>query len=270
MNDQELVDLLEFVWGSMADLGADLDVAEWKTATEVPGWSVQDNLAHIAGIEWSLLGRPAPEHSVPETLPYLKNDVGRANEVFVDSRRPWEGARVLAEFVEVTTERVAGLRAGGPDDFAQESWTPAGMGTVRDLLPFRIFDSWVHEQDMRRAVGRPGGLDTPVADVELDRIMDAMPFVIGKKAAAPDGATVVFALSGPLARTVAIRVEGRAKRLAGVPSDPSATIATDTETFARLGVGRVSPALALADGSVELSGDVELARRVVENLNFLF
>jgi len=270
-SDQELVAMLDHVWSSIAGLGAGLDEAQWKTETEVPGWSVQDNLTHITAIEWSLLGRPAPEHEVPDGLAHIKNDFGRSNEVFVDSRRASAGAAALEEFVEVTRARVAQLGDYGPDDFGAESWTPAGPGTVRDLLPFRIFDSWVHEQDMRRAVHQPGDLDSPVAAAALDRIANAMPFIVGKKAGAPEGAVVTFELSGALPRTFAIGVDGgRAKQLDQLPDTPTVRIVTDTETFARLGTGRIDPAAARADGRVRVEGDDALGRRIVDGLNFLF
>jgi uncharacterized protein (TIGR03083 family) len=269
--DAALVEQLDQVWSSMSELGGWLTEDDWKRPTEVPGWTVQDNLAHIAGIEASLLGRGAPEHAVPEDLPHVKNDMGRSNEVFVDSRRSRTGAEVLAEFREVTGERLEQLSRYDAAAFGAETWTPVGPGTVRDLLPFRIFDSWVHEQDMRRAVGRAGDLDTPVAVVVLERIAGTMPFVVGKKAAAPDGATVVFELGGPLARSIPIGVEGgRARLLDAVPASPTTRILTDTETFARLACGRLDPDAELAAGHVHVDGDEDLGRRVVQNLNFLF
>jgi len=269
--DNDLVARLTEVWSSIAALGSKLSEEQWKTPTEVPGWSVQDNLTHIAGLESRLLGRPGPDHAVPDDLPHVKNDVGKSNEVWVDSRRGYSGAEALAEFREVTAARLAQLRELEPDDFGAESWTPVGPGTVRDLLPFRIFDSWVHEQDMRRAVNRPGDLDTDVAAVSFERIVGAMPFVVGKRAAAPDGTTIIFELSGPLARHVSIGVEGgRAKVLDAEPASADATIVTDTETFARLGCGRLDAAATLADGRVRLEGDEALGRRVVEQVNFLF
>jgi uncharacterized protein (TIGR03083 family) len=270
--DQELVARLDEVWGSMADVGSGLSEPDWKLATEVPGWSVQDNLVHIAGLEAMLLGRPDVDHQVPDGLEHIKNDIGRRNEVFVDSRRSWSGADALAEFREVTSARLDALRAYAPDDFGSPSWTPVGDATVRDLLPFRIFDSWVHEQDMRRAVAIPGDLDTPVAEVGLDRIVSALPFIVGKRAAAPDGATVVFELDGPLARTLVIGVEGGRARLldAAPPTDATTRITADTETFARVACGRIGPGDALGDGRVSLDGDEALGRRVIEELNFLF
>ena len=269
-SDQDLVDQLDQVWGSVADLGATLSESEWKTATEVPGWTVQDNLVHIVALEWLGLGRPAPEHEIPDGLPHVKNDFGRANEVFVDSRRDRTGEEALAEFRSVTADRLVQLRAFGPDDFGADSFTPVGPGTVRDLLPFRVFDSWVHEQDMRRAVHRPGNLDGPVADVAFERVVAAMPFVVGKKAHAPQGSIVAFELGPPLAHRFAIRTDGRAQLLDDVPPDATARITTDGETFVRLACGRLDPEDALTGGAVQVDGDDALGRRVVEALNFLF
>ncbi len=269
-DDQQLVDLLEHVWRSLDEACSDLTEEQWKTPTDLPGWSVQDNLVHISAIESSILGRPAPDHTPPE-YDHVKNEVGQRNEVWVDSRRSWPGAKVLDEFREVTGVRLAQLRAFTDADFAQESWTPAGPGTVRDLLPFRAVDSWAHEQDIRRALDRPGDLDSPVAEFALGRVVGAMPFVVGKKVHPPDGTTVVFDVTGSWRTTVAIGVEGgRAKRLPASPADPTATLAMDAETFACLGMGRWDRAAVERRGRVTVAGDDALARNVVDEMNFLF
>jgi len=193
------------------------------------------------------------------------------NERFVDARRGWTGADALAEFVEVTHARVAQLRSYSVEDFAADSWTPMGPGTVHDLLPFRVFDSWVHEQDMRRAVGQPGGLGGGAAEASMERITGTAGYVIGKKAAAPEGTTVVIELEAPLAQTMAIGVEGgRARTLDAVPDAPTVRLVTDGETYARLACGRGDPAAARAAGSVRIEGDEELGARIVDELNFLF
>jgi uncharacterized protein (TIGR03083 family) len=268
-SDRTLVDQLERVWASIADCGRTLDEAEWKTPTEVPGWTVQDNLVHVTGLEWTFLGRPAPQHDLPDHLPHVKNDFGRSNEVFVDSRRGYAGAHALAEFEAVTADRLAQLRGFSPEDFGAPSFTPVGPGTVRDLLPFRVFDSWVHEQDMRRPVGRPGDLEGPVAEAAMGRIVGALPFVVGKKVAPPEGTTVAFELVAPLAGRHAVVVEGRARLLEAAPAQPTVTVRTDGETLARLACGRLEPAEALAAGVVSLAGDAQLGQRVVEQLNFV-
>lgn len=267
--DTEVVDQLAAVWASIAALCGGLTEAEWKVPTECPGWSVQDNLAHIIGIESVLLGRPVPEHLPPDG-PHLKNDVGRMNEVWVDSRRALPGHDVLAEYVEVTEARLATLRAPS-FDFTTESWTPVGPATIRDLIPFRVFDSWIHEQDMRRALGKPGDLDGPVAREAIGRVARSMPMVVGKKVAPPDGATVVFAVRGPAGRELAIGMHGgRAQVLDATPAEPTVRLTMSDETFVRLGAGRGDPDEILASGAVAIEGNGALGDRIAREMNVLF
>ena len=279
--DRDLVEMLDGVWASIAELGDGLDEAAWKTPTECPGWTVQDNLVHVTALEAWLLGRPLPELDIPEDLPHVKNDFGTANERWITSRRDWSGSDALVEFRTVTAERIAVLRALGADGFGAESWTPLGPGTVRDLLPLRLFDSWVHEQDMRRAVGRPGDLESSGAAQVLTMMVDAMPFVIGKKVGVADGSSVVFTLTGPLARRVGIEVvERRARRMRNAPESATVALTMSTETFGRLACGRLDPALSLGDGAlhdgalddgrITIDGDHDLGRRIVEQMNYMF
>ena len=104
VNDEALVEALDIVWSSLAELGATLSGHEWATDTECPGWTVQDNLAHIIGIEATILGRPNPDHE-PAGGPHVKNDVGAGNEIWVDWYRSRSGAEVLTDFRAITTER---------------------------------------------------------------------------------------------------------------------------------------------------------------------
>ena len=269
-NDQELVDRLEEVWASIDSMCANLTEAQWKTPTDLPGWSVQDNVVHISGIESSILGRPAPDHTPPD-YDHVKNEVGQRNEVWIDSRRSWSGADVLNEFREVTGARLEQLRGLTASDFDAESWTPAGPGTVRDQLPFRILDSLAHEQDIRRAVDQPCDLGSPVADLAFERVLSALPYVVGKKVGPPDGTTIVFDVTGSRPTTIAIGVEGgRAKPLSSSPDAPTVTLSMDAQTLACLGLGRWDPSASLDAGQVKIAGDAELGRAVVGQMNFMF
>ena len=68
-------------------------------------------------------------------------------------------------------------------------------------MEVRVFDSWVHEQDARRALDRPGGCGNRASALALDRVQGAMPFVVGKQAGCPDGTAVRFEVVGPGATT---------------------------------------------------------------------
>jgi uncharacterized protein (TIGR03083 family) len=265
-DDQVLVDKMEAVWRSIDDLCSALTEKEWKAETDCPGWSVQDQLSHLAGSESMLLGRPAPQHTIPDDLPHIRNDIGRNNEVNVDYRRSWPGAKVLEEFRDVTGERLKLMRSWTDEDFSKESWTPLGPGTVRDFIQIRIFDAWVHEQDMRRALGRPGDLSGAVAEHSFGRIAGAVPFIVGKKAGAPDGTTVVFDITGQ--GRVAVGVDGgRAKPLSATPADPTVRLTMDLEAFNALGCGRW-PASEGMD-KVAIEGDETLGRTIVEQMSFM-
>jgi uncharacterized protein (TIGR03083 family) len=267
------IDHLGAVWASIGGLCEGLSEEEWALPTSCPGWSVQDHLSHLAGTEALLLGRPQPAHPVaagPWPPPYVHNPMGEANEAAVEFRRSWAGPQVLEEFLELTAARLGVLREMSDDALDEESWTPIGPGTVRDLLAIRAFDAWVHEQDMRDSLGRPGDLVTPAAKHALDRCFLALPYVVGKRAAAPEGSTVVFDVSGPTTGTLAIGVTGgRAIALEWSPGNPTTRISGDFVTITRLCCGRVDAADALAGGEVEISGDADLGRRIVGCLSFM-
>jgi uncharacterized protein (TIGR03083 family) len=266
---QDIVDKMAQVWRSIEALCADLTETEWKTPTACPGWSVQDQLSHLAGAEANILGRDIPDHT-PADMSHVKNDIGKRNEVNVDWRRSWPGSRVLEEFRELTSQRLTNLRAMRDEDFAAETQTPIGPGTMSLFLQIRIFDAWIHEQDMRRALGRPGHLDGPVAEHSVGRVALAMPMVVGRRAQAADGTTVVFTITGGAGRTIPIRVEGGRARLLDAPPDhPNVHLTMDVDAFTSLGCGRWDVAQALADGRVHIEGDRALGETIVQQMNIM-
>ena len=269
MSDQQLVDNMEAAWRSIDALCSGFSEAQWKTGTDCPGWSVQDQLSHLAGSENGLLGRPKPDHTVPE-LPHIKNEVGANNEVVIDYRRSWTGAEVLADFREATGERLKVLKAMEPGDFDAAAQTPIGPGTQRDYLAIRIFDAWVHEQDMRRAVGIPGDLDGPVAEHSVGRMAMAVPYIVGRRVQPPDGTTVVVEVTGGAGRVLSVAMQGtRANALDSAPNSPDAKLAMDVETFLCLCCGRWDPAETIAAGRVEMLGDRNLGETIAREMNIM-
>jgi uncharacterized protein (TIGR03083 family) len=91
------IDLLEAVWESIIAVGRQLTEVDWKRPTDLPGWTVQDNLSHIIGTERMMRGEPSPEVSPTETG-HIRNSIGEVNELWVESRRGRTGAEVLAAF----------------------------------------------------------------------------------------------------------------------------------------------------------------------------
>jgi hypothetical protein len=102
-------------------------------------------------------------------------------------------------------------------------------------------------------------------------MLGVLPYVVGKKVGAPDGSTVVLALTGPIASTTAVSVaDGRARPLDTVPETPTVTVTLASDDYARLACGRKDPDEALVTGVVGIEGDVELGGQLVRELNYMF
>jgi hypothetical protein len=125
----------------------------------------------------------------------------------------------------------------------------------------------MHEQDIRRALGRAGHVDGPIVELALERFRGALGYVVGKKAGAPDGVSVVFALVGGPSGAIAVEVDGRARVIEAVPDAPTVRLVLPFETFVARGGGRSTADEALAEGAV-FEGDEALGRRVLEALAF--
>lgn len=271
VNRDNVVAALATEWAAITELCDQLSETEWAAPTECPGWSVQDNLSHIIGTERMLLDDPAPEVDVGEA-PHVHNDIGRVNELWITERRPWAPARVLAEFREVSAARLEALGAMTQADFDAESWTPAGTDSYGRFMRIRTMDCWVHEQDIRIAVNRPGHREGPVVELVMDEFAFAVGFAVAKLGRAPEGARVLIDLAGPAARTWRVQVTERRGRLVeAFDGDPEPTIALamDTHTYTRLVGGRIGGADAIGEGLVSLSGDLEAAERIVLGLGYM-
>ena len=263
----DTIDKLAACFASLSELGAQLTESEWKTPTDCPGWTVQDNLSHLIGIERVLNGLPGTSHRAPASA-HVKNPIGEANENEIDSRRGLRGAEVLAEWNEIAAARLGTLRGADEAYFAKEAMTPTGPGTVADFLHIRVLDCWVHEQDMRRAVGKPGHLSGPAAEHTIDRLIRTVPIVVGKRAGTPDGASVVIDITGGVQRHIICTVNGGRASVTDVePEAPVTRLTMDTETFLILATGRRTANTMLS--SVELAGDVALGNKIVTSLNMM-
>jgi hypothetical protein len=122
----------------------------------------------------------------------------------------------------------------------------------------------MHEQDIRRAVGRPGGLDTPGADHALGVIATSFPYVVGKVAGAPPGSTVVLRITGDQEAELGVEVgsDGRARPTTELLDDPSVSLLMDFETAVILTGGRRAP----DEVAVAVTGDPVLARAILEGM----
>jgi uncharacterized protein (TIGR03083 family) len=255
-------------WDSLDRLLTGLSEQQWQTPTPLPGWSVHNVVAHIIGTESVLHGIGTPDADIDvSTLAHVRNDVGVANECWVRHLGAESGADLHQRFHTLTADRRKRLTDMSVDDWNAPTLTPVGPDSFGRFMRIRVFDCWMHEQDIRDALGKPvadAELAGPAARLTLDEMATSMGFVVGKLGKAPDGSRVAIELTGPLARTIRVVVDGRAELVEDFGGQqPTATIRVDGVLFTRLTGGRAHNA-----GDVELSGDRAVAERIVEHLNY--
>lgn len=256
-----LVAALHEQFGALIDLGRELSDEQWETPSECPGWTVKDVYSHIIGTELMLAGRPDEQLDLGERE-HLRNDIGQFNEVAVATREDRHGRDVLAELIEVVAERKAVLDEMTDADFDAESFTPAGQDTYGRFMQIRVFDCWIHEQDVREALDLAGHASGLAVDVALDEHTTAVGFIVGKKAGATDGQSVRLELTGDTQRTIDVRVDGRAAVVDDLET-PTVTVTIPTLLWFRYAAGRRPGDPTHPD--VTIDGDEDLGTRLIEH-----
>ena len=267
MSDQErLAGYVAIWWQAVGDLTIlleELPAEQWSTPTDLPGWDVHAIAAHTAHLEGVLAGNPEETVEVGEP-DHARGLMGLYTEQGVVARRDRTADELINEIREAATRRHTALLADPPTDgSAKPDRIFGGIGwDWQTLLRNRPLDLWMHEQDVRRAVGRPGGLDSPAAAHTVDYLSESLGYVLAKRAGAAPGSTVRLDVVGHEPVAYGVDEQGRGHRLPTLPEDPTVTVSTDRESFVVLAGGRRTP----PDDAVRIGGDVELGRRLLDLL----
>src|ERR1700681_3973043 len=118
----------------MESLLADLNEHEWRSKSRCDGWTVQDVVSHLVGVNtfWAASVRAGLDGVAHPAL-------------MVDSMRTCSPREVFDQFVASNNaflEAVATLDEHGWSTLAE---TPAGHVPIRLLVHHALWDAWVHE-----------------------------------------------------------------------------------------------------------------------------
>ncbi|YAL83537.1 maleylpyruvate isomerase family mycothiol-dependent enzyme [Dermacoccaceae bacterium W4C1] len=260
---------------AVVDLGFTCRDAEFALDTDCPGWSVKDQFAHIAATEAMLAGVRERKIDVPD-YPYLHSDNARFVEAGVEVRRASTGPQVIAELQRLIPQRLEFWDSPERSPEEELTWLDAPI-PAQSLLQLRAIDLWVHEQDIRVALDRPGNLDSPAAAMFVAAVMDVVGRRAARAAALPIGTVVIVESTGPVTARTGVRVaagaDGRpyGESLFSGESDVEAdsasgevtTVRLTTEALTRLGAGRRT------SDQVHWScdGDEQVGRALLDALN---
>jgi uncharacterized protein (TIGR03083 family) len=266
MSDPRLLQLVEIWHQACTDfvtLVREIPPEQWELPTDLEGWSVKDNVAHTAHLEAVLAGAPEETIEVADA-PHLKTFVNHYTEQGVLARRDRDMATLAGEIEQAVATRYAELLAAPLDDpSAAPPRTPGGAPwNYGTLLNNRPLDVWMHDQDVRRAIGRPGGYDCAVATHVLNLLGLGLPMVVGKRIAPPAGTTVRLTLpEAGLSWTAGVGDDGRAALVADV-AEPTTAVTLSDEDFVVLAGGRRTPEVTRP----VIEGDEEIGRRLLGSL----
>jgi len=255
----EAINNLGVCFDSVDALFADLDDSQWSTQSYCPDWDVRGIAMHLAGVEHLLAGE-APG-SFTDSVPFEKVAAYESSVADLDN------TALLAKYRETIAARRAEMATYTAEQMDIASMTPVGPQTYGRFMAIRVFDYWVHEQDIRGPLGIPGHESGAAAEMALNEIQISLPYIVGKKVGLPDGKGMTIQLTGPVERTMHVKVDGRA----GVVDEldnPDVVLAANSTVFALLACGRIDPQGPIDAGTISWSGDAELGERAARSLRF--
>ncbi|MFF8869734.1 maleylpyruvate isomerase family mycothiol-dependent enzyme [Streptomyces massasporeus] len=250
---------------AISELLQPLAEAEWNRRTPCPGWSVRDVVSHVIGLDCEMLGDPRPIHSLPRDLFHVTNEHQRYMEMQVDVRRHHTAPEMTSELEYVIIRRNRQLRNESRDPGTKVRGPLGSELTLEESMRRHAFDVWVHEQDLRTALGRPGNLDSPGALIARDVLLGELPRVVAEDAQAPRSSAIVLDVHGPVEflRTIRVDIQGRGTLETAPALGPAATLTLDWETYVRLACGRVT-AESVSD-RLKTEGDPELTAAILNH-----
>ncbi|MEV6868733.1 maleylpyruvate isomerase family mycothiol-dependent enzyme [Streptosporangium subroseum] len=232
---------------ALLDLLGSLDGKDWTRPTVCPGWEVRDIVGHVLNdylrrLSGSRDGHDGAVFASGETLPaYLT----RVNDEFVRVIRQCS-PRVMIDLLAHLGPQLDAMWSTGSltaPAGLDVSWaatdlaSPAWLDIAREYTEF-----WVHQQQIRDAVSRPGADGPELLGPVIDTFLRALPQAL-RAELRPEGTTVRFDVTGPAGGVwLAVRLPDRWHLASGhEESRPAARVTMDQDVLWRLATRGITP-----------------------------
>jgi len=269
-----LVDRLAPLHGQLIALLRSLSPTDWDRPTACALWSVRDLAAHLLDDDLRRLSsqrdrQPLPAGAAIESHAALVAFVNRMNGEWVAAARRLS-PRLLTDLLELTGPWVVDLFRS-IDSAAPAHWAVSWAGEERSAHWFDVgrdyTERWLHQQQMRDAVGAPALTGREWLHPVLDLFVRALPNTF-REIVREEGTSLRLAITGPAGGEWTLRREAGDWRLyVGTASEPDATVTLSDDAAWRLFSKGLAPEAARA--SVRIDGDQALGATVLGALAVL-
>jgi uncharacterized protein (TIGR03083 family) len=270
-----VIDLFPQERKRLLELFSELEAEEWEKPTICPGWTVKDIGLHLLGDDVGYLSGARDHFSNPffrdkdlsEWKSLVKN-INEANELWVKATTRIS-PKLLADLLELTGkqfyEYVQSLdltAINGVVSWAGPDPAPVWLDIAREYT-----ERWVHQQQIRDAVNKPGLKEKRFFHPVLDTFVRALPHTY-KDIPVDDTTVLKFVVTGEAGDAWYLVGEASSWSLSqGAELQPVAVVTMNQETCWRLFTKGVNKDQARAKTVIE--GDQKLGEQLLETVSII-
>ncbi|MCH8920095.1 MAG: maleylpyruvate isomerase family mycothiol-dependent enzyme [Chloroflexi bacterium] len=271
-----IVDLFPAERDALLQLLAALSEEEWSRPTVCAGWSVKDVALHLLGDDVGRLSRKRDSFGGAAFVPQADADfeaqlvafINEANERWLQATRRISPHLLcdLLRFMGGETQRYFQsldlLQIDEPVSWAGPDPAPVWLDIAREYT-----ERWLHQQQIRDAVEKPGLKERRFFAPVLDTFVRALPHTF-RDVDVAEGAQVKLIISGDAGgEWYLVRGDGKWSLYLDADAEPAAAVVMDQETAWRLFTKGISKDEASANAT--LSGDRSLGMKVLDTVSII-
>lgn len=254
-----------------------LEPGDWPRGTPCPEWTVHDLVLHLLGDDFGVLAMLRDGHMTPlpsDAPAGFAAAIDQLNDTWVRASAPRLSPRMLRGLLVWAGHEThvffasegAGTESPMGVSWAGSSPSPHGLEVAREYT-----ERWLHQQQIREAVGRSPLADPILTRVLLQSLVHCLPVAYGGVEAA-DGATVRLEITDFPTLAIGLRHDGPGWRLVhgrGL-GEPDCSVAAPGEPLWRAWTTNGTPADLRAAATVkgpapELAEPLFAARAVISS-----
>ena len=270
-----VIDLFPYERKQLLELFSEFEAEDWEKLTICPGWTVKDIALHLLGDDIGYLSRARDYFSNPffqnkdlhEWKSLVKN-INEANELWVKATARIS-PKLLTDLLELTGKQfydyvrtLDQMAMGGVVSWAGPDPAPVWLDTAREYT-----ERWVHQQQIRDAVNKPGLKEKRFFHPILDTCVRALPHTY-KDVSVAEAIVLKFVVIGEAGDIWYLVGEANKWSLfKDVVPQPAAMVTMDQETCWRLFTKGMSKNQARERTAIE--GDQKLAEKLLETVSII-